>query len=65
MIIGITGSLNQFIIIFRVVLIIITVLTPLTILHIFNTRTLQVIYLLLVKLSITKEKCFIINIIAL
>ena len=39
-IIGITGSLSQFIIIFRVVLIVITILTPLTILYIFNAKTL-------------------------
>ena len=49
-IIGIIGSLSQSIIIFRVVLIVIIILTPPTILYIFNAKTLQVIYLLLVKL---------------
>ena len=39
-IIGIVGSLNYFIIIFRVVLIAITILTPLTILYISNAKTL-------------------------
>ena len=38
--IGIIGSLNQSIIIFRVILIIITILTPPTIPYISNTRTL-------------------------
>ena len=49
-IIGITGNLNQSIIIFKVVLIIIAILTPLTILYIFNAKTLQITRLLLVKL---------------
>ena len=44
-------NLSQSIIIFKVVLIVITILTLLTILYIFNTKTLQVIYLLLVKLQ--------------
>ena len=39
-IIAITGSLSQFIIIFRVVPIIITILTPLIILYIFNAKIL-------------------------
>jgi len=39
-IIGIIGSLSRSIIIFRVVLIVITILTPLTILYISNARTL-------------------------
>ena len=50
-IIGIMGSLNQSIIIFKVVPIAITILTPLTIPYISDAKTLQVMYLLLVKLQ--------------
>jgi hypothetical protein len=50
MIIGITGSLSQSVIIFRVVPIAITILTPPTIPYISNAKILWVIYLLLVKL---------------
>ena len=49
-IIGITGSLSQSIIIFKIVLIAIVILTPPIILYIFNAKTLQVTCLLLVKL---------------
>ena len=49
-IIGIIGNLSQSIIIFKVVLIAITILTPPTILYIFNAKILRVTRLLLVKL---------------
>ena len=49
-IIGIIGNLSQSMIIFKVVPIVITILTLPTILYIFNAKIFWVIYLLLVKL---------------
>src|SRR6266702_4604395 len=45
------GSSSQSVIIFRVVLIVTAMSTPPTIPYIFDARTLQVMYLLLVKLQ--------------
>ena len=50
MIVGMTGNLSQSIIIFRVVLIVITILIPPIILYIFNIKMLEITRLLLVKL---------------
>ena len=44
------GNLSQSVIIFRVVLIVITILTSLTILYIFNAKILYITRLPLVKL---------------